>query len=190
MDDDDCVLPRLNYFIEIADCTRANGTRERAILPYRGVIANEKTPHQIGGGQIVMAGYNNQRSLQVPRHMFDKTRFSTTCRSFQHYSEVTQVALRENAYLLSERKVIGFFPARLVGALVRMLEIPELGQVFHYSRCLSMAGVTGGSKVWYVRAGIGRRNRLGCGPKKIPDEQGCSDREDRCSGNQHQEVHL
>src|SRR5688500_16028103 len=118
VDNDNCVLPRFDHFVKIADCAGANGTRERTVLPYSGVVAYQKAAHEIRRGQIIMAGHDDEGPLQAPRHMFDKTRFSTACRSFQHHGEVTQVTLREDAYLIPQWKVVRFFAARGVEALV------------------------------------------------------------------------
>jgi hypothetical protein len=120
VDNDHRILPGFNHFIEIADCASANGTRERTVLPYGSVVAYQKAAYEIRRGQIIVAGYDDEGTLQAPGHVLDKTRFSTARRPFQHDGEVAPMALRKNAYLIAEREVIRLFGLRVRHVLARI----------------------------------------------------------------------
>jgi len=55
MDDDDGIFACLHYFIQIADCSVADGGCERSIVPNRLFSFEEKSTDEIGRRQIFVA---------------------------------------------------------------------------------------------------------------------------------------
>jgi hypothetical protein len=125
VDNDDCILPRFNHFIEIADCARANSARKRTVLPHSGVVAYQKASYEISRSQIIVTGYDDEGALQAPGHVLDETSFSTARRPFQHDGEMASMALRKNAYLIAEREVIRLFGLRGRFVLARIFQSGE-----------------------------------------------------------------
>ena len=77
------VLTRLDDFVQVADSARAHRARERAVHPDRLATVNQEATHQVRGGQIVVAGDRDQRTLQAPRHMLHEAGLATAGRPLQ-----------------------------------------------------------------------------------------------------------
>jgi hypothetical protein len=49
------VLAGLHHLVQIDDGALAHSPCERAIRPHGAAVANQVTPHQVGGAQIIVA---------------------------------------------------------------------------------------------------------------------------------------
>jgi hypothetical protein len=95
MDDHQCVLSRLDDFVEVADGARPGGRCERTVHPDRLTAANEITSGEIAGREIVVAGDGDERAAEPVGHVRDEAGLAAAGRSLEHDREPALVAGEE-----------------------------------------------------------------------------------------------
>ena len=105
MDDHRGVLARFDNFVQITDGTQPSRRRQRSVLPLGAVFIQQKASHQIGSSHILVAGDGNQRTLQFPGHILDKTGLATAGRPLEHHRHACVISSLVQGYLIAYRSV-------------------------------------------------------------------------------------
>src|SRR5258706_15947106 len=91
VNDNGCVFACFDDFIEIADAAATHGVRERSVDPHRFVVGDQIAADEIGGSEIVMTRYGDERALQAPCHVFDEACLAASGRTFEQYGDLARV---------------------------------------------------------------------------------------------------
>src|SRR6266850_8481835 len=103
MDDNDGIFARFDNLVEIADSAIADSRGQWAVMPDSLFTLQQKPPDKIRGRQIFMASDGNQRALEPPRHVFDKTRLTTAGRALKDYRQARRVGRLKEIYFPPNR---------------------------------------------------------------------------------------
>ena len=81
---------------------------KKMIASYVGLpTAQQEPPHQIGSGQVVVAGHGNQRPAQIVSHGLDEAGLAAPGGTFQQDRQSLPEGGFENSLLRSDRYVVG-----------------------------------------------------------------------------------
>src|SRR3569623_756400 len=88
-------------------------------LPARAVSVEQITADQVGCGHVLVAGDGDERTAELPRHVFDEARFAAAGRALQHHRHARGVGGLVQRDFVGERTVIRLVcDAILFGAAV------------------------------------------------------------------------
>ena len=106
MDHDRRVLAGLDDLVEVTDRALAHGPRQRAVDPLRLTAAQQETPDEIGGRQVVVAGDGDERPVEVVGHRLDEARLPAARGSLEHDRHALPEGRLEDLLLVSDRHVV------------------------------------------------------------------------------------
>ena len=122
VDQDDRILTRLDDLVEVADRAASDGLRERAVDPDRLVALDQIAAHEVGAGQILVAGDGDERRRlaahalhlavvaragpeQAVRHVLDEAGLAATGRALQQDRQATGECGGEDVHLVADGEV-------------------------------------------------------------------------------------
>ena len=123
MDHDGRVLARLDDLVEVTDRALAHGARQRAIDPLRFAAAQQESPDEIGGREVVVARDGDERPLEVIGHRLDEARLPAARRSLEHDRQALPEGRLEDLLLVSDRHVVRPRGASRTRAAVQLLRV-------------------------------------------------------------------
>src|SRR5262249_13973421 len=86
-----CVFSSFNNFVEIANRSVLDGGGKRSIVPDCLVAFEKKSTDEIGRRQVFVTGNGDQRSIQSPGHVFNKSSLATAGRPLEHHRELPTI---------------------------------------------------------------------------------------------------
>ena len=113
VDDDRRISACLDDFVEITNRTGLHRAGQRTVMPDGLRTLDQKTPDQIGTGQVFVTGNGHQRTLQLVGHVFKKAGFAATGRPLQHDRQTLAISRLEDRHFIALRLVIRRDVARL-----------------------------------------------------------------------------
>ncbi|MDT4859743.1 hypothetical protein FQZ97_942680 [compost metagenome] len=142
------VLACFDDFVEVADGADARGMGERTVEPARAAGFEQVAAHEVGGGHVFVAGDGDERTLELPGHVFDEARFAATCGAFEHDRQARGVGGFVQRNLVALRLVVGFLGDAVVGghlwspagAFVRSC-VASLTPWSHFARAFGALGI-------------------------------------------------
>ena len=151
MDHHHGVLARLDDFIQVADAASAHGAGQGPVHPGGLAALDQIAAHQVGGGEVVVAGNGDEGSLEAPGHVFHEAGLAAAGRPLQQHRQAVGVGGLEQGYFIANRFVVGFlgdemrFGGRLGTFHAAGCRYKEVGQVgggaiIRTNRLFSLAG--------------------------------------------------
>ena len=178
MKHDHRVLPRLDDFVQIADGAFPNGAGQRAVLPHRAVVANQKSADEVAG--VRSSWHDTVTSGRPRRHAMCSTNrvFPQPVGPFSMTARLLRMALLEDRDFIIRAEGRTAPPsASLVSRAMRtgLRALPLL---------------SGAARPVAPPLRLRRHVETRRVPEEVIDEQPDADREDGSGRHQHQEVHL
>ena len=121
VDEDHGVLARFDDLVEVADRTAAHGAGQGAVDPHGFLAAEQVTPHQVAGAEVLVAGDGDERlteaetgrggvcvlAIEDVRHILHETRFAAAGGAGEQHGQAGFVGGKEHLDLVSQRHVVG-----------------------------------------------------------------------------------
>src|SRR5438874_2291526 len=101
MNDHHRVLPRLDDFVEITDCTMTRRRRQWPVDPDRFLATNEKSAGEVTRREIVVTSNSHQRASESRRHVLDEPRLPAAGRALEHHWKAALMTFREQRDLVA-----------------------------------------------------------------------------------------
>src|SRR5262245_51429404 len=92
------VLSGLDDLVEVADRAVTHSTSQGSVHPLGVAAAQQETADEVSGGQVVVAGNRDERTVQIMRHRLDKAGLAASRWAFEHDGQPLAVCRLE--YLL------------------------------------------------------------------------------------------
>jgi hypothetical protein len=92
--------------VEVADRAVPRRDRERPVLPARAAGFEQEAAHQVGRGHVFVTGHRDQRTAELPRHVFDKARLAAAGGALDHHRQARAVGGLEQRHLVALWRVV------------------------------------------------------------------------------------
>jgi hypothetical protein len=101
MDHHGGVASGLDHFVQVADAAFAHGAGQGAVAPYGLPITQQVPPHQVGGGEVVVAGDRVQGQPEARGHVGDEAGLADAGGAFDEQGEAVLPGLLEDLHLVA-----------------------------------------------------------------------------------------